>query len=158
MMIMYVHHNTSDDEVDAKGALADIAKSAFWTKDGLPVFFTKAELDTSHLDYQDNVQRPTPGMVGQSMRGDKTFVVAADGDVYAVDLGWPTLQSYAKAVQIAAGLERRLELMLKEFLTEEAAIGLIQYVIADVTGISVSNPGAEEIFKEFKAKQRDADA
>jgi hypothetical protein len=154
-MIMYVHRNTNDDdEIDTKGQLSGVARSAFWASSGLPVFFSEAEVDRFYDSDPEFIERPTPGMVGMALRRDKTFVVAADGEAYRIDIGWPTLQSYAKAVETAADLERRLERMLKEFLTEEAAVGLIRYVATIAKfgdGTDVTDKAARKTFEEFKA-------
>lgn len=94
-------------------------------------------------------------MVGRSLRDDKTYVVAADGEVHQVESPWPTLQSYAAAVKNAADNELRVERMLKEFLTEEAALGLVEHALNYVT-CDEETPDARYIFEEFKETQRGA--
>lgn len=153
-MIMYVQRAGSDNVVDQHGPLFGLAKSAFLTKNGITLFFTQEEADLFPTPVGEFV-RPVPGMIGRSMLDYdiKTFMVAADGEVYSVDLGWPTLQSYAKAVEKAADLERRNERLLKELLTEEAAIGLLDYVIDKYDHFNVGGNLAERIFEEFRAQQ-----
>lgn len=155
-MIMYLRRNTIDEATDFKGPLAGVAKSSFWARDGIPIFLTQEESD-SYGSADDNISRPLPGTIGRSLRFDKTYVVAADGEVYQIESPWPTLQSYAKAVERAAELERRNDRLLRELLTEEAALGLIQFVTREWAGMDRgTGPDiARRLFEEFKAQQSD---
>lgn len=90
---------TPDKPIDGHGKLCDGLKLAYITKLAHPVFALEGEERWGYADHTEWVEAP-PGMVGQSQRGDKLYLIDADGDVREIPARVILLDDYVRFYEL----------------------------------------------------------